>query len=86
MSKSPHIDHVIDLAANDGNNVKDIIEGWSKIEQVVYMSSKLTNDIRQLIEISEPSLRYWSAKKTPHNQAEEGFICDENKVAITFPK
>ena len=86
MSNSQYIDRAIALAINGGNSVKNIVEGWSKVEQVVYMSGKLTSDVRHLIETSEPSLRYWSAEKTPHNQAEEGFICDECKVAIAFPK
>ncbi|MBM1023792.1 hypothetical protein EIC82_20805 [Enterobacter sp. A11] len=86
MSKSPYIDHAIDLAKSKGNSINDIVDGWSKVEQVIYMSSPLTNDVRQIIENSEPSLRYWNAERTPHNRAEEGFICDEYKVAITFPK
>ncbi|YCI82368.1 hypothetical protein M1D83_03965 [Enterobacteriaceae bacterium] len=86
MSESPYIDHAIDLAKSKGNNISNIVDGWSKVEQVIYMSSALTNDVRQLIEASEPSLRYWNVERTPHNRAEEGFICDEYKVAITFPK
>lgn len=86
MCKSPYIVHAIDLATSKGNSVSDIMDGWSKVEQVVYMSSILTNEVRQLIETSEPSLRYWNAEKTPHNRAEEGFICDKYRVAIAFPK
>lgn len=86
MSNSQCIDHAIALAIDSGNSVKDIVEGWSKIDQVIYMSGPLTNDVRLHIESAEPSLRYWSSEKTPHNKAEEGFICDEYKVAITFPR
>lgn len=86
MSKSPYIDYAIALAKSKGNSINDIVDGWSKVEQVIYMSSPLTNEVRQLIETSEPSLRYWNAERTPHNLAEEGFICDEYKVGITFPK
>lgn len=86
MSKSPYIDHAIDFAKRKGNSINEIVDGWSKVEQVIYMSSPLSNEVRQLIETSEPSLRYWNAERTPHNPAEEGFICDEYKVGITFPK
>ncbi|GMQ38089.1 hypothetical protein EAI6_23410 [Enterobacter asburiae] len=50
------------------------------------MAKELTENVRVLIEASEPSLRYWHTDRTPHNPPEEGFICDKHKIAITFPR
>lgn len=86
MLKSPHINHAVAIATVAGNSIKEISDGWSKVDQVVHMSGSLTTDVRQFIEKEEPSLRYWSTERTPHNPAEEGFTCDEYKVALSFPK
>jgi hypothetical protein len=86
MFKSPHINHAVAIATAAGYMVKEVSSGWSKVDQVVYMSGNLTADVRQAIEKEEPSLRYWSTNRTPHNPAEEGFTCDDYKVAMSFPK
>lgn len=86
MFKSPHINRAIAIAIAAGYMVKEVSNGWSKIDQVVHMSGSLTTDVRQSIEKEEPSLRYWSTDRTPHNPAEEGFTCDEYKVAMSFAK
>lgn len=86
MLKSPHISHAVAIAIAAGNSVKEISDGWSKVEQVVHMSGSLPTNIRKDIEKKEPSLRYWSTARTPHNPADEGFICDKFKVAVSFPK
>lgn len=86
MLNSPHITQAVIVATAAGNSVKEVSDGWSKIEQVVHISSSLTAKVRQAIEKKEPSLRYWSTIRTPHNPAGEGFTCDEFKVAMSFPK
>jgi len=86
MTKSPHVDHAVQLAIAAGNSVKEISEGWSKVQQVVHMTSRLTADLRKEIERQEPTLRYWSAERTPHNPAEEGFLCEVYAVGLSFPR
>lgn len=84
--KSPHIDRAVQIATGTGNSVREITEGWSKVQQVVHMAGPLTIDVKHDIQRQIPSLRYWSAERTPHNPAEEGFICDEYQVGMSFPK
>lgn len=83
---SPHIDRAVQIAIEAGNSVKEISEGWSKVRQVVHMASRLTAAVRDDIQRQAPSLRYWSAERTPHNLAEEGFVCDAFQVGLSFPK
>lgn len=68
-----------------GNSMRDLSSGWSKARQVAYMASELTPTLKHAIQNQLPSLRYWSSEATPHNFAEEGFMCDETLVAISFP-
>ncbi|MHA6848778.1 hypothetical protein [Ralstonia syzygii] len=82
---SPNIDRAVKIAEQGGNSVSEISEGWSKVRQVVQMSGHLTAAVRSDIERQVPSLRYWSSKRTPHNAAGEGYICEEYGVGISFP-
>lgn len=86
MTKSPYIDNAVQIAIAAGNSVREISEGWSKVQQVVHMAAKLTDSVRAEIQSQVPSLRYWSTDRTPHNPAEEGFICDVHQVGISFPR
>lgn len=83
---SPHIERAVKIAIEAGNSVKEISEGWSKVKQVVHMASRLTAAVRDEIQHQAPSLRYWSVERTPHNLAEEGFICETCWVGLSFPK
>ncbi|WP_263062898.1 hypothetical protein [Dickeya dadantii] len=86
MTKSPYIDHAIDLSLAEGNLVQEISNGWSNLEQVIFFSKKMSPELRVKIKSEVPTLRYFSTDRTPHNKADEGFICDEYKVAISYPK
>ncbi|SIT35878.1 conserved hypothetical protein [Paraburkholderia ribeironis] len=81
-----HIDRAVQIAANSDNSIQEISTGWSKVKQVVHMSRPLTADVLREIQTKVPSLRYWSSERTPHNRAEDGFICDEDEVGLSFPK
>lgn len=50
MLKSPHITQALVVAMAAGNSVKEVSDEWSKVEQIVHMSSSLTADVRQDIE------------------------------------
>jgi hypothetical protein len=83
--KSPYIDHAVQIAIGSDNSIREVSEGWSKVQQVVQMANRLTVAVRDEIQRQVPSLRYWSANRTPHNPAEEGFICDTYQVGLSFP-
>ena len=85
-TNSPNIDRAIQMAIGDGNSIKEVSDGWSKVKQVVHMNGKLSPFVRSEIQLQVPSLRYWVADRTPHNAAEEGYICDDHLVGLTFPR
>lgn len=85
MKNCISINRAVELAVLSGNSIQNMITGWSEVNGAVYMEKKLTDNIRSLIAVLEPSLRYWHTDRTPHNPSEEGFICDTHKVAIIFP-
>ncbi|WPC76870.1 hypothetical protein [Vibrio porteresiae] len=84
--KCEHITDVVKIIEKFGNEVTEVSEGWSRINQVVYVKNKLSESEREQIELEQLNLRYWETKRTPHNAAEEGYICDICHVGITFPK
>ena len=84
--KSPDIDRAVQIAIGAGNSIKEIFEGWSNFQQVVYMSKGLTAAVRNDIQRHVPALHHWSTERTPHNPAEEGFICNTYKVGLSFPR
>ncbi|MDW2982550.1 MAG: hypothetical protein WBG81_12880 [Rhodanobacter sp.] len=74
------------IAMEDGNYIVEISDGWSKVQQVAHMGRELSPTTKQRIKLELPSLRYWNSPKTPHNPASEGFISDDEKAGISFPK
>jgi hypothetical protein len=84
--KCEHVADVVKIIEKAGNEVTEISEGWSKINQVVHVKKKLSESEREQIELAQPNLRYWETERTPHNYAEEGYTCDICHVGITFPK
>lgn len=82
---SPVVDKAAQTAMTYGNQIAEISEGWTKVLQVVHMSLPLSDDARASIS-ADPELRHWVTEPTPHNKGEEGFTCDRDKVAISFPR
>jgi hypothetical protein len=85
QTKSEAINRAIQLAAAKGYQVKEISDGWSGAEQVVYMAGRLTGSLRAEIETGIPELRYWKSERTPQNPADEGFISTAPLVGLSFP-
>jgi hypothetical protein len=83
--KSTVIEQAVQLAVAIGNEVVEVSEGWTKVEQVVHMKRPLVASVREAL-MGESRLRHWTIDPTPHNAAEEGFTDDATKVAITFPQ
>jgi len=86
MIISPYIEYAVAIALSTGYSVENVSTGWSKMNQVIEMSGRLSSELRQSIEDKVPSLRYWSTEGTPHNAPQEGFTCDEYQVSIFFYK
>lgn len=84
--KSGQILRAVKIAMEGGNYLAEISDGWSKVQQVAHMGKELSPTARQRIELELPSLRYWNSPRTPHNPASEGFISDDEKAGISFPK
>lgn len=81
-----HIEAVVNIASGEGNGIREISEGWTKVKQVVHMQKPLSTSVKGEVGRQQPSLRYWTSEKTPHNAAEDGFTCDVCKVGISFPR
>ena len=54
---SQNIIHAVQIAIDAGNSVKEISEGWLKVQQVIYMKYRLTSVVRKKIALEEPTLR-----------------------------
>lgn len=78
------VDDALRLAVADGNEVKEVSEGWSKARKVFHMRDPLSQQLRAVLARDE-RLRYWSTTATPHDVAEEGFTDDREKIVIVFP-
>jgi hypothetical protein len=83
---SPVVAAAVQIAVRSGNEVSTLSTRWSKVAQVIHMKRPLDSTVRRTIQEKFPTLRYWATDPTPHNAAEEGFTCDESRVAVTFPR
>lgn len=79
------ITKAVQIAVEDGNTVEEIV-AWTKVRQVVHMKERMSVTVRSRIEQLGMELRHWESLRTPQNPAIEGFICEEDNVAIVFPK
>ncbi|MDY4385616.1 hypothetical protein [Pectobacterium aroidearum] len=64
MTISPYINHAIDISLSEGNSVKEVSDGWSNMEQVIFFSKKMSQSLRLEIKNKEPKLRYFSTDRT----------------------
>lgn len=81
---SSRINEAIEASKAFGIDVQEMSEGWSKIKQVVHMTSPAPSELISAIS-SIPQLRRWDTPATPHDASACGFTDDETLVAITFP-
>ncbi|MHB8386563.1 hypothetical protein [Metallibacterium sp.] len=84
--QSVSIASAVQIAIEEGNAVEEISTGWTKVNQVVHMTDRMSPVVRQKIEREVPTLRYWESVATPQNPATEGFISDQDKVGLSFPR
>ena len=64
--------------------VGSISADW-KAKQVVFMTKSMTPEFKAEVVATYPDLRSYSNEATPHNPADEGFVCPTEDVVISFP-
>lgn len=79
------INSILDLSKKYGNAVLEVVNGWAKVKTVVYMKLPLSVELKEKINQEDANLRYRKFDGSPHYPADEGFICDEHSIAISFP-
>lgn len=84
MTLSRLIDEAVALAQAEGNGVKEVSTGWTKVREVVHMTKPMSPALLGKLS-AVPQLRGWSVEPTPQNKAERGFTDDAEKVSISFP-
>lgn len=82
---SPTIEAIVRDAISSGNSITEVSEGWTKIEQVVYMRDPLTSVLRMQLS-AYSGLHYCLVEPSPHNRAEECFTDEAKSVSISFPR
>ncbi|MBV8798830.1 MAG: hypothetical protein JO208_03330 [Alphaproteobacteria bacterium] len=82
--ESPVIRQAVELATSGGNEISEVQHGWSKLREVIAMKFPLSDGTRERL-FAMPALRYYPPFKSPHYVPDEGFICDDEKAAISFP-
>jgi len=85
MTSSTAVDDAVRAALEDGNTVREISTGWTKVKEVVHMQKPLSDALRAIL-TKDRRLRAWSSPATPHNEADEGYTDDGQQVAISFPR
>lgn len=84
--KCKDVQYVIDLVQQTGNSIKEIQKGWSEIDEVIVMTKGLKSDIKDFVQQTYPELEYWHYEGSLMDPPDEGFVCRECSVLISFPK
>ena len=79
------IDLALDIAKAHENSISELVDGWTKVDRVIYMNQPLTSALKDEIKKKTSTLRYRSFAGSSHYPADEGFVCDEHSIAISFP-
>lgn len=80
----PQISYALKILEGSGNEILEVTQGWSNVKEDIRMKHGLTADLKDRILHKEPGLEYWSYKGSPHNSADEGFVCKQHSVSISF--
>ena len=81
----PQIIFALDLLKSASNEVVEVSCAWSAVKEDYRMKSELSNELREKIKLEQPALEYWKMTDDDHYAAEEGFICHDHKISISFP-
>jgi hypothetical protein len=79
------ITSVLRILEASGNQVAEVVDGWSDVKEDLRMRFPLTSEVKEKIKLQEPGLEYWKYQGSPHNSPDEGFKCKSHGISITFP-
>jgi len=78
------INELIRVAGKEGNGVLSISR-WSRGHVIAAMEFPMSNLIKERF-CGDARVQYWSENARPHVGAGEGFLDDQLKIGIFFPK
>ncbi len=81
----PEITSVLRILEVSGNEVAEVVHGWSDVKEDLRMRLPLTLELKEKIKLQEPDLEYWKYNGSPHNSPDEGFKCKVHGISMTFP-
>lgn len=83
--KCPEITCAINILKSNGNDIVEEIESWSGVKLDINMAKPLDLDSKNKIVSDIKELEYWEYQGSPHNPADNGFVCKQHSISITFP-
>jgi hypothetical protein len=81
----PQVSCALEILKESGNEILEVTQGWSNVKEDLRMKHVLTVELKDRILLKEPDLEYWSYKGSPHNTPDEGFLCKQHSISISFP-
>ncbi len=82
----PQVASALRILKRSGIDVLEVSQGWSNVKEDYRMKNALSSELKDMICNEEPSLEYWEYSGSPHNSPDEGFVCKEHSVSISFPR
>lgn len=76
---------ILDIAKENGINIKDVSEGWGESKMSFDMDAILTDDLRDLLLKKFPKLKYVEYDGSPHDKPYRGFKCMSCSGTVIFP-
>lgn len=81
----PEIDLAVKLSEDTGNKVSQVSFGWSAVNKDISMCNYFDSQLKEKIKSEITTLEYWNSVTDSHYEPEEGFLCKEHRVSISFP-
>jgi len=80
-----HLEPLVEQVLAAGCKVGNVSTGWSKAKVVAELLPAMPDTMRGTITGGASHLRYYKYIGSPHNKPDEGFVCDNCHVVISFP-
>ena len=82
-----HLEPVVSRAMELGVAPIQESSGWSgEVRRVVHMSESLPQALRPQVASLGAPLRYYLSEGSPHTEPDEGLVCVECGVGLSFPR
>ncbi|OAG67600.1 hypothetical protein A7D17_16655 [Xanthomonas floridensis] len=79
----PHLQPTYALALQAGCTVQEVSHGWSRAERVLHFAQCLPAALRTQPHADGP-VTYYHAPAAPQWRGDEGFFCEQCRVALAF--